>query len=266
MDAEQEVSSRVNMQAVRRKITRRHADCLIASLDGGKYVDIQSEFTWSVPNLTDRQRLFIFYYTYPFDNSARGNGAKAAKLAGYTKKQAQSKRVAVQVLQNPEIQREMSAFSLQITKISTKINLETAVNAFIADKIKRTSVNPLDYYTFEERESDTGYTYTVAIPKLPTNLTEAQKKQILDVEYVGAKGLLHYKLPDRIATENEVIKLWRDLGGGAENDKDAFEVETTAEIIKGNLTMKTRVMSANKALSDLSDMQGNTATERVEED
>lgn len=231
----------------------------MAALDSDKYIDIQSAFSWVVQTLTDKQRLFIFYYTYPFDNSARGNGAKAARLAGYSKKQA--KRIAVRLLQRSEVQQEVNAITAQIATKSTKVNMECAVNAYIADKINRTRVNPLDYYTFKERQDDNGYRYTVAIPKQPQDLTASQRAQVLDIEYVGAKGLLHYKLPNKQEVENEVIKLWRDLCGGINTDSDNFEVEATADITKDRLTLKAKLIDANKRRAQLAGLCDSNVTD-----
>lgn len=231
----------------------------MAALDSDKYIDIQSDFSWVVQTLTDKQRLFIFYYTYPFDNSARGNGAKAARLAGYSKKQA--KRIAVRLLQRSEVQQEVNAITAQIATKATKVNLEAAVIAYIADKIKRTNINPFDYYTFEERQDDNGYRYTVAIPKQPQDLTASQRAQVLDIEYVGAKGLLHYKLPNKQEVENEVIKLWRDLCGGINTDSDNFEVEATADIIKDRLTLKAKLIDANKRRAQLAGLCDSNVTD-----
>ena len=50
-----------------------------------------------------------------------------------------------------------------------------------------------------------------------------------------------------------------------EGNKEGFEVETTAEIIKGNLQVKTKLIRANAEITELSGLR-DKAEERTEED
>ena len=45
-----------------------------------------------------------------------------------------------------------------------------------------------------------------------------------------------------------------------------MEIETTAEIIKGNLQVKTKVIKNNSDIAELSDLRTENTAERAEED
>ena len=61
------------------------------------------------------------------------------------------------------------------------------------------------------------------------------------------------------------MKLKREMDGTGKDD-DSFQVETTAEIIRGNLQVKTTVIKANAEITELSDLKQNSAKKREEED
>ena len=94
-------------------------------------------------------------------------------------------------------------------------------------------------------------------------LTEEQKLCIDGIDFVGQRAIPNYKLPNRNAEENKLIELYEKMNG--EDNKDGYEVETTAEIIKGNLQVKTKVIKSNSEITELSDLK-NKSTERTEED
>ena len=232
-------------------------DTFSVTLDDGSVIDLDS-FDYGEAKLTQKEKLFIFWYTYPESNSYH-DSAKSARKAGYALKN--SRMSGYQLRHNPKI----AALIAQFDKDVIKTNLEDAYHKILQRKIIRASFSGLDFYTVEDHTTDEGKTYTNVSIKKPEELTEEQKLCIDGVEYVGQRSIPNYKLPNRSAEENKLIELY-EKANGADN-ADGYEVETTAEIIKGNLQVKTKVMKANKDIAELSELKNNgISKERATED
>jgi hypothetical protein len=129
------------------------------------------------------------------------------------------------------------------------------------------NVRAADFYNIEEVSPDKGAPFVNATVKTKDELSEEQLSLIEDVEFVGQRGIVHYKLPNKREAENEIIKVYKDLyGDDGKDNGDGMEIETTAEIIKGNLQVKTKVIKSNAEITELSDLKQQTATDRAEED
>jgi phage terminase small subunit len=235
---------------------------LIAYTDKEKQscINLDSEFKWT-QNLNDGQRLFVFHYCN--QNSLKKNATEAARLAGYSVKNA--KIQAAKYLQMPEILSEIKNINNQLLKQLTKTNLESTVKAIIARKMARLNMNPHDFYHIEEKHTDNGYDYVDATLKTPDELTDEQKELIEDIEYVGQRSVPHYKLPSKVQTENELLKIYKDFKDNEETGND-FDIETTAEIIGEKLQLKTKVICANKETADMSELATIRAANKEEED
>lgn len=235
---------------------------LIAFTDKEKQncINLDSELKWT-QSLTDAQRLFVFYYSN--QNSLKRNASEAVRLAGYSEKTA--KVQAAKFLQSPEILAEIKNITSQLLKNLTKTNLESAVKAIIERKINRLNIKPEDFYNIENKTTPEGYEYVSATIKTPDELTDAQKELIEDVEYVGQRSIPHYKLPSKTQTENELLKIHKEMQSVEENGND-FDIETTAEIIGEKLQLKTKVICANKETADMSELATIRAANKEEED
>lgn len=235
---------------------------LIAFTDKEKqnYINLDSEFKWT-QSLTDAQRLFVFYYCN--QNALKKNAAEAARLAGYSEKTAKSQ--AVQLLRTPAILAEIKNINSQILKNYTKLNLETAVRSIIERKINRLNMKPEDFYNIERKTTPIGYEYISATIKTPDELTDAQKELIEDVEYVGQRSIPHYKLPSKTQTENELLKIHKEMQSVEDNGND-FDIETTAEIIGEKLQVKTKILKQNRETAEMSELAAIGAITREEED
>lgn len=235
---------------------------LIAFTDKEKQncINLDSELKWT-QSLTDAQRLFVFYYSS--QNSLKRNASEAVRLAGYSEKTA--KVQAAKFLQSPEILAEIKNITSQLLKNLTKTNLESAVKAIIERKINRLNMKPEDFYNIKNKTTPEGYEYVSATIKTPDELTDAQKELIEDVEYVGQRSIPHYKLPSKTQTENELLKIHKEMQSVEENGND-FDIETTAEIIGKKLQLKTKVICANKETADMSELATIRAANKEEED
>ena len=90
----------------------------------------------------------------------------------------------------------------------------------------------------------TGETVRKLILKDIATLTDEQR---LCVDGVDAKqGTTVYTLPDREKIRDSLIALVQKSQG--ENNGEEYDVETVAEIIKGNLQVKTQVITRNREI------------------
>ena len=151
----------------------------------------------------------------------------------------------------------------QFDKDVVKTGIEDAYHRIIQRKIARSEFKGLDFYNIENHIAENGKIHTSVTIKKPEELTEEQKLCIDGLEFVGQQSIPNYKLPNRTAEENKLIELYEKING--EGNKEGFEVETTAEIIKGNLQVKTKLIRANAEITELSGLR-DKAEERTEED
>lgn len=227
------------------------------TLDDGSVIDLDSYDYGEGVKLTQKEKLFIFWYTYP-ETTAYHDAAKAARRAGYSQKSARIN--GYQLKNNSKVAPIIAKFDKDIVKTG----IEDAYHRIIKRKTIRAEFNGLDFYEIEDYVNEDGKRFTNVSIKKPEELTEEQKQCIDGVDFVGQRSIPNYKLPNRNAEENKLIELYEKMNG--EDKKDGYEVETTAEIIKGNLQVKTKVMRKNAEIAELSELKNNDSTEREEED
>lgn len=225
------------------------------TLEDGSVIDLDS-FDYGDVKLTQKEKLFILWYTYPASSSYH-DSAKSARKAGYSQKNARMS--GYNLRHNPKI----ASLIAQFDKDVVKTGIEDAYHRIIQRKIARSEFQGLDFYNIENHIAGNGKIHTIITVKQPEELTEEQKLCIDGIEFVGQHSIPNYKLPNRTAEENKLIELYEKING--EGNKEGYEVETTAEIIKGNLQVKTRVVKANSEITELSELRNKTE-ERTEED
>ena len=223
----------------------------------GSVIDLNS-YDWGEKKLTQKEKLFIFWFTYPEGNSYH-HATRAAQKAGYSQKTAYTKGYTV---------KNKDYIASQIKKFDNlyiKTSIEDTYNRIIQRKVIRAEFNGNDFYDIEQDVTASGKTFIKASIKLPEQLTEEQKLCIDGIDFVGKNSIPNYKLPNRKAEEDRIIELYEKLNG-QNKDSDEYEVETTSEIIKGNLQVKTKIMRKNKETADLTDLKNKVVIDRAEED
>ena len=168
-------------------------------------------------------------------------------------------------MKTPTILAEIKNITPQILKNTTKTDLQTVVMDIIKRKTTRLYINPEDFYNIERKTTDDGFEYVNAMIKTPEELTDEQKELIEDVEFVGQRSIPHYKIPSKTQTENELLKIYKDLKDTEDNGND-FDIETTAEIIGEKLQVKTKVIKQNRETAEMSELAAIGAITREEED
>lgn len=230
-------------------------DSFSISLEDGSVIDLDS-FDYGDVKLTQKEKLFIFWYTYP-ESNAYHDSAKSARKAGYSQKNARMS--GYHLRHSPKIAPLIAKFD----KNTVKTGLEEAYHRIIQRKIARSEFKGLDFYKIEDYTTEEGNVYTNVSIKKPEELSEEQKLCIDGIEFAGQRSIPIYKLPNRTAEENKLIELYEKING--EGNKEGYEVETTAEIIKGNLQVKTKIIRANSEITELSELRNKTE-DRTEED
>lgn len=243
-------------EAPKKRRRTKTKEAFTVTLDDKSVIDLDS-FDYGV-RLTQREKLFVFWYTYPGNNSAYHNMAAAARKAGYSQKTA--KETGYRLRHSEKLSPIIAKFDQDVVKTS----LDDAYHRILQRKIARADFNGLDFYNVSEFTDDEGRTYKNVTIKDPSEFTEDQKMCIDGIDFKGQRGIPYYMLPNRTAEENKLIELYEKANG--EDQKEGYEVETTAEIIKGNLQLKTKVIKNNAEIAELSDLKAGAATNRIEED
>lgn len=256
-------------KAVRRKPPVKRADRekrpLFCQIGEDRIIDINSEFTWG-EGLEDNQKRFVVFYCYQFINGGRISLTDAARKAGY-KDSKSLKQSAFNIFRNPKVYREIKNIQSQIAEKLTKIDLRNEILSIIERKKERALFNPVELYDIELAKNEEGMTFARGNAKPTGELTEAQKRMILGVKFEGTRGIVNYITPDKVREENDLINIYSRLFDRQDDGAGDMEIETTAEIIKGNLQVKTKVMKANRDIAELSELKENgRAREEIAED
>lgn len=252
-------------KTVSKKSTKeKESEPLFLQINENQIIDINAEFKWT-ENLENNQKRFVVFYCYQYINEGKFNLTDAARKAGY--KDSKTLKIAAQnLIKNPKIYKEIKNIQSQITENLTKINLKNEIISIIERKKERALFNPVDLYDIEMAQTEEGITFVKGNAKPTSELTDKQKRMILGVKFEGQKGIINYITPDKVKEENDLINIYRTLFDKQEDTSDGMEIETTAEIIKGNLQVKTKVIKNNSDIAELSDLRTENTAERAEED
>jgi hypothetical protein len=205
----------------KKNIVRHKVDTL-----DGKIIDFHS-LNAGGSNLTDRERAFIFWFTYP-GTEAFMNAGRTAARAGYKKSSAVM--LGYRVRHKPEI-------AAAITKIlddRVRPELEEAVwriawlcsirMFFDVADFYRTTKRIIKIRGKEETEKETLEIVPLA------ELTYQQRMCIDGIDYRGPDCIPVYKLPDREKAIKLFMQCYEILC--PQKDTGGFDVKATAEIIR----------------------------------
>ena len=212
---------------------------------------------WGGEKFTRREKLFCFWYAHPDEG---GNAALAARKAGYAKETA--KRAGYSLLQKGKIRRAVARLDGTIRKEA----IADAYNRVIQKHINRATVDRTSFYRFETVISDKGTEHLKVTPKMPEELTCAQKDLVESVEYSGNYGLPNYKLYPADKAEKEIVRLYERMNGLDKQDA-GYDTAAVVDVIsvKEGLQVKTRLMQRNSEIAALANLRESTEA-RAEED
>lgn len=239
----------------KRKATRKAAEKK-ADAAPEKKIDLDS-FDWGEDcKLTEKQKLFVIWFTYP--GKTYHNAMQAALKAGYTKNTANVESARMRRI--PQI----AALIKKFDDVYVRESVDDFFHNALQTKIARASFDIKDFYERRTYTDKDGNEHEYIGIKDPSELTPEQRKCIDGIR-INNNGSPSYEFADRTHETEFLMKLKKEIDGAGKDD-DSFQVETTAEIIKGNLQVKTKVIKANAEITELSDLKQNSAKEREEED
>jgi hypothetical protein len=210
-------------------------------LASGAAVDIDTIDWTEGCKLSDKEKRWVFWYTFPGDEGYK-NGHNAALLAGYAKTAASC--IGSRHKARPEIQKEVN----RILKTLRETKLADEYDKIIDRKISRANFNIKDFYKKATRiDPDTKKSYEVEVLKDIDELAPELQELIDGVDYKSQRGIRVYNLPNRDKSMDDIIRLYRESIG--KTDTDEYDVEAVADIVKDRLSLKMTVRRKNDELA-----------------
>jgi hypothetical protein len=223
----------------------------------GTMIDLNS-YNWGNAKLNERQTLFVVLISMP-GTEYYHCAMKAARKAGYTPKTANVN--AGKLRRDPVLAKLIKQFEDTLGKI----HILDAAERFIHEKIIRADYNIKDFYKTETYVNEkTGQPVTELVLKDPEELTPEQQLCIDSIDRKGQQGIPVYVLPDREKIRDSLIAIARK--DNAEKDDEEYDIETVAEIIKGNIQVKTKVITRNKEIMTKAEGFVDTPKKIIEEE
>lgn len=209
------------------------------TLPNGAVIDLAA-FDWGEERLTKRQKLFVVWFCTP-GTEYYHCPMKAARKAGYTDKTAHV--AAHKMRRDPKIDKLVKKFDEAVGKV----NIIDTVQRWIQEKIIRGDYDVEDFYElYEYQDAKTGELKQQILLKSLDTLTPEQRLCIDGIDVKGQKGVTVYTLPDRERIRDSLIALAQKQD--MDKDDDGMDIETITEIIKGQVTVKTKIIDRNKAI------------------
>jgi hypothetical protein len=209
----------------------------------GSMIDLDS-YDWGKDKLTDKQKLFVVWFCMP-QTEYYHQAMKAARKAGYTPKTAGY--LACKLRQDPRIEKLIRQFEDAIGKR----NLIDAAERFLQEKIIRADFDVKDFYKITEYKNKIGEIKKQLVLKDIEELTPEQRLCVDGIDVKGQKGIMIYTLPDREKIRDSLIAHAKKEN--TESGDEEFDIETVAELIKGNIQVKTKVIKRNQSIIDKAD-------------
>lgn len=192
--------------------------------------------------LTEKEKLFVYWYTYP-DSDAFQCQAKAATKAGY--KQAVS--TGYKIRNKDHVQKAIKyVFDTKLKK-----DLDEEFYKIMELKKTRAHFDIGDYVERKEKEIYTkdGDSYTVEIEEFKDleDLTPTQRMAIDSIDYKGVQGIKTYTFANRDKAMDDILKIHEKLSN---QNVDEDGAELTAEIIKEGLQVKVTARKAKEKIEE----------------
>lgn len=207
--------------------------------------------------LTEREKRFVFYYSLPGETFM--NQARAAAKAGYK----DAKRQGYQIRQKPVISTAIE----RLLNMYVTISIEEMYQEALVMLRSRAFFNLADYTKQKTITVKTGkdeyQDIEVECFKDLSELTPEQLKAVDGVDYRGVNGARVLVMADRGKTIADVINMRNKLNGLADNND--LDIEATADIIKGQLSLKLSARKTKEELSQSADYKKSPKESAAEE-
>jgi hypothetical protein len=204
----------------------------------GSMIDLDS-YDWGKEKLTDKQKLFVVWFCMP-QTEYYHQAMKAARKAGYTPKTANVE--ACKLRRDPRIEKLIKQFEDAIGKR----NIIDAAERYLQEKIIRAEYDISDFYEVREYKDKLGQPRKRLILKNIKDLTPEQRLCIDGIDMKGQQGIPVFILADRQRERDSVIAFAKKETIDASDEE--FDIETVAELIKGNIQVKTKLIKRNQSI------------------
>ncbi len=173
------------------------------TLDDGSVLDLDADEDWNGHKLNKRQKLFIFWYTYPYDSDLKcyHNASNAARMAGY--KYAQARQVGYLI---------KTRYKDLVEKFDAKyhkVGIDEAISRIIQRRIARAEYDVKDFY--QEDYDDKG-NLRLTLKSLDA-LTPEQRLIVDNID--NKNGHLLYQLPNRSKEMDAIMEIKSRMEGNA---------------------------------------------------
>jgi hypothetical protein len=211
-------------------------------------------YDWGGERLTEKQKQFVFYFTWPGQDGFHC-AAKAAGKAGYSKTTAYTH--ACKMLRNAKIKNLIQKFESE-----AKASVHDAARRFIQEKITRADYSVRDFFDVVDGINEkTGRPWRAFLPKNPENLTG---EQLLCVENIQTgRGAGNIVFADRQKERDAIIALDRAWNGGS--GRAGQDLEEIREVIIERVTVRQekRVKAADADDFEIKDAPEDAGSEEI---
>ena len=193
--------------------------------------------------LTEKEKAFVFWYTYP-ESDAFQCQAKAATKAGYKQPVSTGYKIrnkdhvqkAIKYVFDTKLKKDLDEEFYKIMEIK-KIRAHFDIGDYVEKKEK-------EIYT---KDGDTYNTIEVEEFKDLKDLTPIQRMAIDSIDYKGVQGIRTYTFANRDKAMDDILKIHEKL---LNQNVDEDSAELTAEIIKEGLQVKVTARKAKEKIEE----------------
>ena len=182
--------------------------------------------------LTEKEKRFVFWYTYPGTDAFQVQ-SRAAQKAGYKDYTREGYRLRTKETVTKAIKHVLDS--------TLRINLEEEFRKILELKKIRAHYDIGDYVEKKERTfyTELGEAYSKETEELKdlNDLTPYQRMAIDGIDYKGNKGKRAYVFANRDKAMNDILAIHKAITGG-EEESEEDNIEFTAEVLKEGLRVR----------------------------
>lgn len=208
-------------------------------------------------------RLFCYYYTLnnaPSYHNAAESYRKCGKKFKKSKDYAQNAHFFRK--NNPEI----DVFIKNYEENQIKSDISSAADAIRRMKIIQATYNPKDLFESVEFNTEKGSFTTSQIKNLEDIPNDLAVAVIENIDFKGGVGKPVFILASKTKAQDDILKMDEKQKLADSASTDGYNVQTTAEIIKGKMTVQTTIIAGNQELAEQADCISTSSSDIPEED
>jgi hypothetical protein len=182
--------------------------------------------------LNENEKKFVFFYTFPgtdafqcMSRAAKRVGYAQPGTAGYSLRRKENVAAAIKYVLDKKVKIDLEEQYNKIIELK-KLRINYDIGEYVK-KVNRTIGVTKEGEKIQVLAEDV---------KDLEELTPEQRMVIDSIDYKSNQGIRVYNFADRDKAMTDVLTMYNRANGNS--DENDFDVEMTAEIIKGNLSVK----------------------------